>query len=604
MVRGATLSSTGRRKRGSSATSGTWSQADCSAWSNRPYGCHSLIEARRLYKEKQEYEAAPENSWLRIPKHKPLSAYPVKCYSHEHPLKTGRKGVLYFRHDFVTPIIDSMRDMQESNTDDVFGLVSYIANKKRKVSFVDKPLNSKEKPSRTAPVHSWTCKGCGSHDHGKLVLGHEGYTCPCGVWAGNQIVGANRQKLGAAEDEDKTITADKPWQSKTDKYDRGPETAKEARASRLAAARTGGGLNGQRAGMHMGRLCDVQAICEREAAKNIVEAEVAAGISLMPRDRVKQRAVLAAIENMFTLLHPVDHGVKRAVRMAADKTYIAAVQHCLRCERRDVCEIRLADRHATAIAQSMFENTIDKLCENEGDRDERIDLVRLNELRSRMHRSVAFHAHTSATQLASSKLMIDLINSPDFDVCKQCEPCETDMPVMPSNLMVTAQPLVATLKGIKKPAALRALVSPCLQRSLSICSNGENSPTPSKQIEWRNAIAAIFVAHRTELQTCVRDSALRVIQVPDFLKACESEQKLRLLSDNQLAFCLLNAVALEQENADGTSLTNSVRPNAGIAEKIELGLLVADEAIICMRAAMPADAASDQSERNADDLFS
>ena len=139
---------------------------------------------------------------------------------------------------------------------------------------------------------------------------------------------------------------------------------------------------------------------------------------------------------------------------------------------------------------------------------------------------------------------------------------------------------------------------------MSICSTGETSPTPSKLLEWRNAITAIFVAHRAELAVAVRDSALRVIQVPAFIKSCESEPKLAALNDNQLAYCVLNAVAMEQAAADSASFSVPKRPNAGIADKLDLGLLVADEAIGCIRAAIPADAASDHSEREADDLFS
>ena len=541
---------------------------------------------------------------------KPITSYPEWCFPHEHPLKTGRKGRTYHRSDVVGPIIDAMEVMYERDCEDVFGLSSYIASKKPRRDIEpmapERTLNSGKKPGAYEPVYSFTCAGCGSHDRGKLVLSKEGYTCPCGVWAGTQIISCNRQKLGASEDEDKTVTADRPWESKTDKYDRGPETAKEAAAARLARAKTGGGLGGRKAGMHMGRLCDVQAITEREAAKSIVDAEVKAGIALTPRDRVKQRAVLQAVENLFVLLDPVDHGVKREVRMAADKTYIAAVQHACRCERRDICEVRLAERHATAIAHAVFEYTIERLCDEGNNGSEMIDMVRLNDLKQRMQRSVACRHRSSATQLASSKLMVETISSPEFDIHKQCEPCETDMPVLPSNLskMVAPKPALPPMKGLGgRPTSLRNIDSPCFSRSLSICSNGENSPTPSRQIEWRNAVAAIFVAHRTELQTCVRDSALRVIQVPAFVKACEESQRIASLSHNQLAFCLLNAVALEQAAGDTVSFSQTPRPNAGIAEKIELGLLVADEAIGCMRAAIPADAASDQSEREADDLF-
>lgn len=593
------------RKRGSSQPHRTYSSEENSAWSNRPYGCHDLKEALRIYRQRQIVSAAPENSWLHVEKHRPLPSYPEWCYAHEHPLKTGRRDgkTMYHRSDVVGPILDSLRDLHERDTEDAFGLVAYIANKRQKTRKEERtPLNSGRKSTGT--FHAFTCRGCGSHDRGKLTLGHEGWTCECGVWAGTQIVGGNRQKLGAAEADDKTITADKPWESKTDKYDHAPESAREARAGRIARAK-GSGLGGKRAGQHLGRLCDVQSMQEREAAKSIVEAEVAAGVALMPRDRVKQRSVLTHIEEMFKVLHPVDHAVKRVVRMTADSTYISAVQHACRCCRRDLCEVRLAERHAAAIAQACFEHSIEKLCETDGaTADLAIDMQRLRDLRDRMGRSSCFVGRTSATQIASSKLMVALINSPDFDFAKPCEPSETDMPVMPSNFVnMAGPPIVSSLNGCKRPSSLRPLASPCFQRSMSICSNGEASPSPSKQIEWRNAIGAIFIAHRAELAVAVRESALRVIQVPSFIKACEAEPKVSGLNDNQLAFCLLNAVAMEQSAADAASLAKSLRPNAGIADKLDLGLILADEAIDCIRSVIPTDAASDKSEREADDLF-
>ena len=437
------------RRRNTPQQTRSYSAEETAAWRERPYGCHDMDVAIKLYRENQKVVNLPENSFLRVSRGIPVTSYPEWCFRHEHPLKVGRKHKLYHRSDVVGPIVDSMVDLHDRNGADAFGLSAYIASKRRKSAPADTPLNQPKRPHPQEPVHAWTCKGCGSHSLGTLILGHEGYTCPCGVWAGNQIVGANRQKLGAAEEDDKTVTADKAWRSKTDKYDRPPETAKEARAARLARARTGGGLGGRRAGQRMGRLCDVQAITEREAAKSIVEAEVAAGVALHPRDRVKQRSVLAHVEEIFRLVHPVDHVVKRAVRIAADKTYISAVQHCAYCERRDLCEVRLSERHAAAIAQAVFEYTVHKLCEEDGaDADLTIDMERVHDLRDRMSRTTAFTTRTSATQLASSKLMVSIINSPDFDFKKQCEKCEDDMPILPVNFATAAgPPIVSSLNS-------------------------------------------------------------------------------------------------------------------------------------------------------------
>lgn len=596
-------------KRSKSAPRRSYSTTESRAWSTRPYRCSVFSDALQIYKTKQDATSLQTSLWRNLPRNK---TYVEWCFRHEHPTRTGIKGKIYHRSDVIGSISDAMVTFEARN-DDSFGLGAYIKKKSRKrraVTFEDEkppPPSSSSPPTSSwkppAPTHAWTCRGCGSHNRNMLVLGHDGYVCPCGACAGSEIVSANRQKLGALEGDDKTITGDNPTLSRTDRFDRGPQSAAEARASRVANLRTTSGGRGQ---------AQAQALIEKEAAKSIVAAEVAAGIALPARDRVKQRAVLGQVEELFKLLHPVDHAVKRMIRMKADATYVAAVQHGMRCSH-DFCELRLAERHTAAIAHAVFEYTVDELHENPDLADLAVDTSRLKDLRDRMHRSSAFMTVSSATQLASSKLMIDVINAPGFDYKKVCEKCKNDdddddIPAMPTNFAMVAAaggPVVTSLNGLKPPPSLRPLASPCMQRSLSICSNGETSPTPSKQVEWRNAISAIFVAHRAELSVAVRDAALRVIQVSTFLNACEGEPTVVALDSNQLAFCLLNAVVMEQAaSADTVSLSKNSRLNRSVAEKIDLELVTADAAIRVLRAALPVDDASDQSERDADDLFS
>lgn len=584
--------------RRSQNVSRSYSSEETNAWAQRPHGCSDLGTAKLLYEEKQH----PANRKLFAPlqtKGIQHTTYPEWCYKHEHPLKTGRKGVLYHRMDFIGPIVDSMRELSTSASSDAFGLSSYISSKRRKTKRVElpsieAPSDGAKKPSK---VRFWTCRGCGTSDRSLLTLDREGYTCSCGAWCGTEVVRSNRQKLGASEEDDKTITSDGVFKSKTDRYDRSPKTAQEARAERLGRGKASGGLGGKRVGRHMGRLCDAQAATEREAARSIVDAEVAAGIAIQPRERVKQRAVLTYVEDLLSMLHPVDHEVKRAARITADYTYVTAVQHCGQCPESTACEYRLADRNAAAIAQAVVEYTVTRLV-NKQDPDKRFDMQRLQDLQTRMQRSPCLVGKTSVSQIAASKLTVVAINQPTFDYNTVCQPCNTELSEMPK---LQGPSLVSSLEGCKRAASLRPINSPCFQRSLSLVSTGTASPTPSTQIKIRNAVNAMFVAHRTELTVAVRDGALRAIQTPGFVAAYESDDKIKSLNDNQLAFCLLNAIAIDQ--AEASSFSRLIRPNAGIAERLALGLLDADDAIANLRASIPADAASDQSEREAEDLF-
>ena len=66
----------------------------------------------------------------------------------------------------------------------------------------------------------------------------EGMVCQCGAVSGPIVVAANRQKLGALQEDDKTLVADATRPSQSDRYDGPPKNSSETRASILKRAKS------------------------------------------------------------------------------------------------------------------------------------------------------------------------------------------------------------------------------------------------------------------------------------------------------------------------------------------------------------------------------
>lgn len=579
-------------------------------WSNRPYGCNSWKGAVEHDKRMQREELLRANSAFRVVREavNQRKATPDWCYKHEHPLRTGKKCTLYARWDFLTPIFDSMSAMDKESTD-AFGVSTMISKKHRMERAKSNPepfTFGRPKPGEI--VHQWTCPGCGNHDRSKLITDHEGMTCPCGVFVGVVMVSGNREKLGASQNDDKTTHADRTYEARTDKFDRPPPSTSEARAARMCAAKALSTGSGVRVAGYK-RMCDAQTLSERQLAKELVSAQVRAGTGLEPRDQVKQRQVLQCCEAIFKSLNPIDHEIKRQVRIVTDQAYVDAVQHASKCSNRHLCDVRLAERSPAVIAQACFEYTINALVDGTIV-DANVDQARLLDVRERMSRSMKFQNTSSMTQVESGKVMLNLLRAPTFNICVECTP-QTASPAAPSfDKSVSFAPILPDSAPDSKKSTpslglphLRSLESPCFTRTPSLCSNGEWSPTVPKKVQHRDAIAHIFLSHRSEMKTCIRDTALGLTQNDAFSKACASDQRLLQLDNSQFAFCLLNAVAREQ-TPNKASFVNPIQMNAGIADRLGLGLLFADEAVKTLCSLLPDESKNTGLVGEPDDLFS
>ena len=590
------------RKRNKSGAARSYSLRETGAWRNRPYGCKSLEEALKHYDAMDINlpggDVCRRNIALTVIGIKKRQAewarIPEWCYPHEHPLRTGRPGKMYHKSDIIGPIVDAMQRMEERVADyDVFGVLE-AAPKKRKVSIAvvgelvpDMSLDAHRmrraseveelKARGGVPMPRWKCESCGNTDEKSQVVCNEATVCPCGiVVCMGSIVSTHREKLGASEAEDKTQHADRPHEDKTDKYDRPPQTTEERRAARRCSGKISN-IGGRSKGS--GRLCNVQRISEQMAAK-----ETDTHQTLDQRQILKLQRILEETERMFIQLSPVDHAVKRAVRRAVDVIWNDCAVHSGCCSNAG-CELRLADRSAFIIAAAVFEITIDRLITRELEPDQ-ISHEHVVDLQTRMQRSAAFNNSASLTQMATAKVMIRLMQEPEFDACVQCQQC-TPVPATPRD----------RASG-KKLASIRTTTR-CESFSFR-----ENSPPPSENLQFRDALSKVFLAHKCELPTAVRDGAMKAMQSAGFVSGCKGIEVLKPYSITCVAFCALVAIARVQSD-QSTSFSAPPAPlNVALAGKLGLDLAHAEEAIQVIKGMVPSDAASEASDRGDDDIFS
>jgi len=218
------------------------SAEECKAWRHRPYGCSSVSVAVDIYKAKLIFGNLGEDSFLRLREHRSIDSYPEWCFRHEHPVKTGRKRVLYHRSDVVGPIADAMEMFASRMGSDVFGL-SNLLNKQRKRQRAEREQLPEARVVVAAGpasriVYPFSCLECGNHDYSILKKTKEGMVCQCGAVSGPIVVAANRQKLGALQEDDKTLVADATRPSQSDRYDGPPKNSSETRASILKRAKS------------------------------------------------------------------------------------------------------------------------------------------------------------------------------------------------------------------------------------------------------------------------------------------------------------------------------------------------------------------------------
>ena len=565
----------------------------------------SLSHALRLYRlAKDPARAAAEQQRVeeallaRKRSMDSLRDLPDFCYKHEHPMRCGRPNKLYSKHDRVTPIVDALSMMNEalrhaSGAKDAFGLFADDEPRKRSRrtdGYDEQEAAEQRAVQRAADVRSgkakkdpaWECEVCKNRDVSSIIDSIDGRCCPCGTMLrGVTNISVESEWRCHSEDErsknDAKKRADvaqepKKFVAQREIDGEALSAAERAKERRSEAKQTSVGGRG---------YTDAQRIVEEERARDQRSAS-----ELTAREELKRTRIVEELNKMFKKLKPIDVNVQKEVRRTAYDLWLQAVRHTNACGRASCCELPLVDRSPLIIATSVFSHTVDAIL---GGETEMPGVAREHvvDLQMRMQRSPEFTNTASLAQMATTKSMISLMQTPGFNACVPCAPLSVPVP-----------PVAIPSKNIRLE---RCESDACLGR-------GEASPSPpGDQLPLRNAVGTVFLAHKSTMPASVRDGAMRALRAPGFVASCKSLACLREVSLQAVAFCVLNAVAREQAEAVGpssfASAGLSTPMDVPIAHKLKLDLAVAEKAIAAIRQYVPSDAASEASTPPEDDLF-
>lgn len=547
-----------------------------------------------------------------------------------HPLHCGYPGKMYNYYDMGTPLVDSITRMYDGvQKRTCFGLFPMRA----RTTFDDREeaeaVGARQEARRVSAAQShFGCPRCPRNTPYERNSESALVCCGCGVvLQGSSADESQYRDKSCAEEDDKTMRADRPQQERRDRYDGPPETAEQAQRRRLLEQRTT--MPG-----HKSNLRNVAQLVEKDAARNArSRAQEQSGLSL--KDEQKNRRILEAVEGLIQKLSPVDPAVQRRIRIAADAAFCKAARHAHCCA--GVCEVRLTNRHAFIIACAVFELTVQEMIQTD---NAGVDKQSLLELRNLMNRHVAFNNNASATQRNATKTSIEIMQDPTWNECVPCALPEAS-PSLPDGTRPRAPEGASSASSASSaasnpgspsassvgpstrvsthgpPAALPVDMRRCASSgsNISSLSTGENSDeTPlSGLLEIRNAIGAIFSAHRSELPILAREGASRMLQMPVVTSVLQTDDALRHLSSDAVAYGLLHAVTRAQFLHDvhnelerpsgGVGSTPAPPLNQPIARRCGLCPGSAETVVAKLAALVPVDVSDASSETGDDDLF-
>lgn len=305
-----------------------------------------------------------------------------------------------------------------------------------------------------------------------------------------------------------------------------------------------------------------------DAAKRLDQFECESGVSLKPRDRIKQRLVLQELEEHFKTVAITSHAIKRLVRIKTDRIYMNSVQHSYICSG---CDLRIFDRNSAAISFVCMQSEIDRLVElfelDDQHRDlSTIEKYELKDAQLRVRRSTSLAQLLPQSQFFGIFEAVKLLGSDDFNVNQPCSTAEhngrgaCECSSTSSSSLASLASLAPTTHAFPSSGGGYT----CMPRSISLASHGAESPATNAHIELRDAIHSVFLAHRSQLKVAVRELALIAMVAPEFQTSKTSIEAISRLDAGQLAFCLLHAIS-KKSGAP-------IEVNVGIASRLQLDL--------------------------------
>lgn len=455
----------------------------------------------------------------------------------DHPLNKGKRGKnctglpgkLYDRHDLLEPIIDSMRLMYYR----LGWSVSYPSQNSSaaEASFAYSPQGGGASSSKgSGNVASSLCKGCFNPDSNQFfpTADKSHLACKlCGVVSSAIHIATDREKNCARED-DKTTHADKPFESRTDRFDHPAKSCDELRKEREQQV-MGSRVSKKAKQKHGLGWAHEQSV--RHAAKAERERQ-----EMDPKDATKGNHIQQEMDKLFAPLEPLNSQIKRFCRMEADRVWREAVRHSNVCCAKGSCQLRIKDRGPAVIAEAVFACSLSNLL----DGNPALDGVTHSGLLVLADKRVGLQQAKggSSAHRAVQTVVATLLSNDKTTPVPECQPIQ----LKPEPEETVSPKLVA--------------VTPFAR---SDSSGSDVAEEGGELIQLRNHLNRVHKAISPSVPRSVLDGALKAVQVHQFRTTLltKGDEAFKPLTQSGLAFVLLDAVSFR---LSGTGFLDSTPP--------------------------------------------
>lgn len=340
-------------------------------------------------------------------------------YREKHPLNAGRRSghmvgradKRYSKHDIIGPISDS---------------ISALYHKR---GWISAPFYPEEHSIAKPCVSSNAlCQGCGCNDRSYFVVNadrsHTSCT-RCGATVAALKISTDREK-NCSEAEDKTTHADRPFQSRTDRFDEPAKPTGDIR--RENEQKLAGSVLSQRASAKFG-IGFQQSKIHRAAAKAQEERR-----EMSSKQQLKGVHIVQRTERLFLEIEPVHSAVKRFCRIQADRAWREAVRHARVCTSTN-CDLLLEERSASLIAEAVmsvsFETLVEKGLEGVSSASILTVVEKYSATRSFKHCTLRAVCASVSTLLSGEARCSDVLDEEQVEKLKDAVLCVSEMVGMP-----------------------------------------------------------------------------------------------------------------------------------------------------------------------------
>lgn len=426
---------------------------------------------------------------------------------------TGIPGKLYDRYDLLQPITDSMQLMYYK----MGWSVERPSLRSLPQSLQGLPIGEEVATAFTSNSPAWQCNGCSNDDpNGFCPTADKSHMAcrVCGAVNSAIHISTDREKNCARED-DKTTHADKPFESKTDRFDRPAKSCSDLRKEREQQVL---GSRVSKTAKEKNGFGWAQEHAVRRAAKAERERQ-----EMEPKDATKGNHIQHEMEKLFEPLEPMNNQIKRFCRMEADRAWREAVRHSACCTARGMCQLRIKEKGAAVIAEAVFANSLAHLLDGNTTLDgvTHSGLIVLADKRMAIQRAKGAHASHRAVQTIVATFLSNDQSTP----LPSCQPMKIEVPAMLSS---TASQQATTFTPFSR------------------CdSNGSDVAGVGETIQLRNHLSKMHKTMGQSVPRIVLDGALKALQSHEFRAAIMGNRKEEIvpLTPSGVAFVLLESVS-------------------------------------------------------------